>query len=301
MTRIGRQIARLVCLFVLLMPVSLAAASFPAHGNLYVNDYAGLLDADTRARLVARLETLRADSGVEMTILTLNGWQGLADPGQGFADFATALFNDWGVGASNRNDGILVLVAPDSRDMRIVLGDGYDRGFSDRAAALIADDFLPAFAKGDYPTGIEAGAGAVIDQIALPHSVGQPPPARHVPLIERLFPWIFGAVAALIVGMGIFGRLVGDYSFRFRRCPECGQVGMHRAHVTGQARPDGTVDVAAAAPLPGQTGMIVTRCLHCSYHDERPWVSPGRSGSSSSGGGSFGGGHSSGGGASGKW
>jgi len=194
-----------------------------------------------------------------------------------------------------------LLVAPESHDLRIVLGDGYDRGYSDIAAGVIADDFLPAFRRGDYPSGIEAGAGAVIDQIALPHSAGQPPPTRHVPLMERLFPWIFGAFAAAIVGMGIFGQLVGDYSFRFRRCPQCGQVGMHRAHVTGQAGADGRVDVATPAPLPGQTGMIVTRCLHCSYHDERPWVSRGASGSSSSGGGSFGGGHSSGGGASGKW
>lgn len=79
-SQLARLISRMICLFALMMPVSLAAASFPAHGNLYVNDDAGVLDAETKARLVARLQKLRTDNGVEMTILTLNGWQGLADP-----------------------------------------------------------------------------------------------------------------------------------------------------------------------------------------------------------------------------
>lgn len=295
-------IARLICLLFLLLPGAAAAAPYPAHTNLFVNDQAGLLDADAEARLTTRLQTLKNNSGVEMTVLTLNNWKDYADGGQTFEGFATGLFNEWGVGASNRNDGMLVLISKDSHDIRIELGDGFDSGYSTAAARIIEETFVPAFRGGRYQAGIESGTGAIISEIALPNSRGLPVPTHHVPLMDRLSPWLFGAFAAFIVGTKLFGRLAGDWSYRFRRCPQCGQIGMHRAHVTGEAVPTGTVD--ETEPAATQTGLIVTTCLHCSYRDQRPWMSDHSTRNdthSSSGGGSFGGGRSSGGGASGKW
>ena len=264
--------------------------------------HVALLDAGAETRLQTRLQTLKNNSGVEMTVLTLNNWKDYADGGQTFEDFATGLFNDWGVGASNRNDGILMLISKDSLDIRIELGDGFDSGYSTTAATIIEETFVPAFRGARYQAGIESGTGAIISEIALPNSRGLPAPTHHVPLMERLSPWLFGAFAAFIVGGGIFGRLAGDWSYRFRRCPQCGQTGMHRAHVTSEAGPTGMVD--ETAPSETQTGLIVTTCMHCSYRDQRPWTSDHstrQSSSSSSNGGSFGGGRSSGGGASGKW
>lgn len=292
MTRLLRSLALLLAL---VAPTVLRAATYPPHPDLFVNDYAGVIDAGSESQLKSDLAALKRDTGVEMTILTLPSWKANADDGQSLEAYATALFNAWGVGAANRNDGILLLVAPGDRDVRLELGQGYDRGFDLMAEDIVNSWILPAFRKGDYGAGVRDGTAEIITRIAQPHAAGQPAPQPAKTIIDRIFPWVFGAFAAFIVGSSLFSRLAGDWSYRFRRCPQCGQRGMHREHVLLQAQT--TPPPAGTAP---PTGMIVTRCLHCNYREDRPWsVATGR-GSSGSGGG-FGGGRSSGGGASGHW
>ena len=296
-----RFLSCLSLLVALMLPAPLLAATFPGHDDYYVNDYANLLDPTAEGRLRSGLETLKRTTGVEMTVLTLPSWRSYSDDGQSLQDYATDLFNSWGIGKANRNDGILVLVASQDRDTRIVLGRGYDEGYDLMAQNVTASWFLPAFRKGDFQHGIEQGTDEIIARIVRPHVQGLPPEQPVKTLLDRAFPWIFGAFAAFVVGGSMFGRLAGDWSYRFRRCPQCGQVGMHRDHVLPQATvtdpATGTTPVGAA---PG-TGRIVVHCLHCSYHDDRPWRTGSSRSSSDRGGGGFGGGRSSGGGASGHW
>lgn len=295
----NRQMRRLglMLVLVLLVPAALRAASYPPHPDPFVNDFASLLDAGDEARLRGDLQALKAETGIEATLLTLPSWKARADAGEGLEAYATGLFNAWGIGAAGRDDGILVLVAPEDRDIRLELGRGYDAGYDLVAQDIVTDWFLPAFRKGDYPTGIMAGMAEVEDRIARPHAAGLPPAPSAKTLMDRAFPWIFGAFAAAIVGGSLFGRLAGDWSFRFRRCPQCGQRGMHREHVLPQAAVGGPAPAAEGTP---PTGMIVTRCLHCSFREDRPWLADtGRNADRGKGG--FGGGRSSGGGASGHW
>lgn len=292
MTRLLRSLALLLAL---VAPTALRAATYPPHPDAFVNDYAGVIDAGSESQLKSDLTDLKRDTGVEMTILTLPSWKANADDGQSLEAYATALFNAWGVGAANRNDGILLLVAPGDRDVRLELGQGYDRGFDLMAEDIVNSWLLPAFRKGDYGAGVRDGTAEIITRIARPHAAGQPAPQPAKTIIDRIFPWVFGAFAAFIVGSSLFSRLAGDWSYRFRRCPQCGQRGMHREHVLPQAQ---TTPLPTGAPPP--TGMIVTRCLHCNYREDRPW-SVGTSRPSSGSGGGFGGGRSTGGGASGHW
>lgn len=269
-----------------------SAAPYPAHGDLYINDLAEVLGADEAATLRADLEALKAETGVEMTVLTIPT-RGEYEAGGTLEEFATGLFNDWGVGRADLNNGILVFVAVEDREMRIVLGKGYDQGYDVIAQDIVNRWFLPEFRNGNFGAGIVAGSGEVITRIARRHAEGLPPqpvPAPSKSLLERLFPWAFGAIFAGVFGKMLIGRQLGDWSYRFRRCPSCGQRGLHREHVA-------PVDASQSA-----VGQIITRCRSCRWRDERPWnratsTSKGRSG----GGGSFGGGRSSGGGASGRW
>lgn len=269
------------------------AEPYPAHGDLYITDLAAVLNAPEAARLRTELERLKAETGVEMTVLTIPSRSGY-EAGGTLEDFATGLFNEWGVGRADRNDGILVFVATEDREMRIVLGKGYDQGYDVIAQDIVKRWFLPEFRDGNYGAGILAGSGEVITRIARRHSEGLAPdplPAVSKGFFERLFPWVFGAIFAGVIGKIFLGRQIGDWSYRFRRCPTCGQRGLHRDHV-------GPADPAQPA-----TGRIVTHCPSCRWRDERPWNrAVGRSTTRrSGGGGSFGGGKSSGGGASGRW
>ncbi len=269
------------------------AAPYPAYGDLYVNDLAEVLGADEAASLRADLEGLNGETGVEMTVLTIPT-RGDYEAGGTLEDFATGLFNDWGVGRADRNDGILVLVAVEDRETRIVLGNGYDQGYDVLAQDIVTRWFLPEFRDGNYGAGIAAGSGEVMARIARRHAEGLAPgpvPRSDKGLISRLMPWLVGAVFAGVIGKMVLGRQIGDWSYRFRRCPACGRRGLHREHVP------------PLDPAQPTTGRIVTRCPSCRWREERPWKRAVGTASrrASGGGGSFGGGKSSGGGASGRW
>lgn len=269
------------------------AAPYPAYSDIYVNDLADVLTAEDEAQLRAELDKLHVDSGVEMTVLTIPTRK-TYEAGGTLEAFATGLFNEWGVGRADLNDGILVFVATEDREMRIVLGQGYDQGYDVLAQDIVKRWFTPEFRDGNYGAGILAGSGEVITRIARRHAEGLAPeavPAASKGLLDRLLPWVFGAVFAGVIGKMFLGRQIGDWTYRFRRCPTCGQRGLHREHVAPQD------------PAQPNTGRIITRCPSCRWEDDRPRNrAVGTSASrGSNGGGSFGGGKSSGGGASGRW
>ena len=287
-----RAMAMFAILWAMLaLPGPALAAPYPGYSDLYLNDLAHVLTEDDAAALRDDLIKLRTDAGVEMTVLTIPS-RSAYDSSSSLEVFATGLFNHWGVGQASRNDGILVLVVTDDREMRVELGKGYDQGYDVIAQDIVTRWFLPELRNGNYGAAIRAGSGQIIDRIARRHAEGLPaelPSASSRSLIDRLMPWLIGAVFAGVIGTSVFGRRIGDWSYRFRRCPTCGQRGLHRSHV-------GPVD-----PTLSPTGRILTECRRCNWRDERPWNRTVSSRPGRGGGGSFGGGRSSGGGASGRW
>ena len=106
-----------------------------------------------------------------MTVVTLHSQTPFA-PNMSMEAFATGLFNHWGVGNAQRNDGIMVLVLPNDRAMRIELGAGYGQDWNGHAARIVQRDFLPAFRQDAYTRGIMIGSASTIQEIAIPFSEG---------------------------------------------------------------------------------------------------------------------------------
>lgn len=288
---------RILAFLCVALPGLAAAQSYPDHENIYVNDYAEVLDDGAEAELRTQLGNLREATGVELTVLTLHTRETWV-PGSRLEDFATGLFNDWGIGNAARNDGILILVLTQDRDMRIELGSGYGSDYDIAAEYIIQLDMIPHFKEGDYQTGIQVGTDRAIDWIVTPHSEGRAPPEEALNRdtgggsMTRTILLLFGGFVALIIGGGLFGRRIKD---RFATCPQCGQRGMHtHKEVLDRATRRST----------GRGERTVT-CRHCNYHNATiytiPMLSSSSSSSSSGSGGGFGGGSSSGGGASGSW
>jgi len=160
MARFFISLVFLLCGFAL--PVQ--AQQYPEYDSIYVNDFAGLIEDTREARITQMLTDLKADHGVEFTVVTLSrmsdyGWDGALEP------FATGLFNEWGVGDASRNDGVMLLVARYDRKLRIEVGAGYDRSYDGRMKRIIDDVIVPYFKTDDYPQGIEAGVMAVIKDL----------------------------------------------------------------------------------------------------------------------------------------
>ena len=86
----------------------------PGFREVYVNDYADLLDDNAEARIRGNLIELYDRTGIEMTVLTIEsmgtyGYEGTIE------SFATRLFNTWGIGNATRNDGVHTALSPGAR------------------------------------------------------------------------------------------------------------------------------------------------------------------------------------------
>lgn len=101
------------------------AFTVPDASNIDVNDYANLLDNKSIQALKKQLQTVNANHGIEMTLITINDLSTF-NAGPEIESFAAALFNHWGVGDANKNDGVLLLVARNDQKMRIEVGRSYE-------------------------------------------------------------------------------------------------------------------------------------------------------------------------------
>lgn len=275
-------------LFVLFIGLSGAQAqSYPEFQQTTVNDYAALLPEAEEAALHARLSRLRADTGVEVTVLTLASQAPYSN--DTLEAFAHGLFDHWGIGDAARNDGVLVLILAEDRAMRIELGAAYGRDWDWVAGQVIDDHFLDAFETGDYPSGIRRGTGAVIEEIVMPFHAGAEAPARDRDIAGF---FLLSAVVLVIVATSVKNALA-DAFLRLKRCPSCGRRGLTQKR---------EVRREASFATSGE-GVRHRRCGYCDFTEDHLFLIPRvvQSGQARGGGGGFGGGHSGGGGASGRW
>lgn len=143
---------------------ALAQTGYPAFQDPYVNDYGEVLAPEDEANVSDRLDQFRATTGIHAVLLTVNSISDYATGDSTIESFATNLFNQWGIGDAARDDGILVLVAPGDRKVRIELGAGYDRQADQTAQSIIDHAMLPHFREGQMAAGTVAGVDAVINR-----------------------------------------------------------------------------------------------------------------------------------------
>jgi uncharacterized protein len=216
--------------------------------------------------------------------------------------YAKALFNAWGVGVPERNDGILMLVETDAREVRIALGAGYDAVYDGRAARVLSTAVLPALLEGRLAEGIEAGIASSRERLIAPFLEGRPVTLTEgfEPESPSFAPWLAGVGA---VGAA-FLLLIWRSRQAKKRCPRCGEASLNRTREV----------IQPATRQSSGTGIEHLTCSSCGFVDRRSFTvgkstssgsSRDRNGGGGSGrggsGGGFGGGKSSGGGASGKW
>lgn len=277
-----------VVLLMLFLPAAALAQGMPQPLSDTVSDFAGVLTPQQEATLTATLQTARTETGVHIAVAVMDFRAKYGGAGQSIEIYSKNLFNVWGVGDKDRNDGILILVVQGDREMRIALGSGFDAVYDGLAQRVIDREMLPAFRDNRYADGIQVGAQAVIDRLARPFASHNPPPVTqdYSGLLSML---PFAVFAALFGGL-VMRRQIGDFATGFRACPKCGRKTLSRNRM---------VQAAATKTLTG-SGVQTTRCSQCDYtRDETYYITRTSNSSGSSGG--FGGGRSSGGGASGRW
>jgi len=139
--------------------ISLSAAqSFPkAVGR--VNDFANVIDPATEAEIDRQLDQLEQKTTSEIAVATIRSLDGMTS-----TDYANRLFKEWGVGQAKLDNGVLVVIAVDDRDMAIEVGYGLEGVLPDGLAGqVIREDFTPRFKEGDYSGGIRNGVTHLVE------------------------------------------------------------------------------------------------------------------------------------------
>jgi len=135
--------------------LALGAAAQPVFPELTgrVVDGAGLLGADERERLRIDLEALEAKSTDQLVVVTLPSLQGYE-----IEEFGYRLGRHWSIGQAGKDNGVLLIIAPNDRKVRIEVGRGLEPLLTDALSNMIVQNaILPKFRGGDFPAGIRAG------------------------------------------------------------------------------------------------------------------------------------------------
>jgi uncharacterized protein len=134
------------------------ADPYPAKPVGYVNDFAGLLDQGFAAQLEQKLKTYRDTTSNVIVVATLTT---LED--QAIEDVATKMFTDWKMWEGDRKNGVLVLIVPSEKKIRIEVGYGLEGAVPDiMAGRIISNIIQPAFREGRFEDGIDKATSAIM-------------------------------------------------------------------------------------------------------------------------------------------
>ena len=190
-TLLSALVVALAALFAF-APAALADPTFPALSGRVV-DEARILMPDTEAEITAKLATLEAETGDQFVVVTLDSLQDYE-----IEDYGYRLGRHWGIGQSENDSGVLLIVAPNERKVRIEVGYGLEPTLTDALSnQIIQNDILPPFREGGYARGIEAGVDAVIAQLKLDAEEARARAAEVAPS-EAEAPILPGIIIALI-------------------------------------------------------------------------------------------------------
>lgn len=189
-----------------------ADPTFPALSGRVV-DQAQILLPNTEAELTGKLAALEAETGDQFVVVTLDSLQGLE-----IEDYGYRLGRAWGIGSAANDNGVLLIVAPNDRKVRLEVGYGLEPVLTDALSnQIIQTEILPPFREGGYARGIGAGVDAVMTQLRLDPAEAQARAAAAAPTPAEA-PLIPGLIVALIFlflflsllrGLGRKGRLSG--------------------------------------------------------------------------------------------
>ncbi len=145
-----------------LLQVSPAQAyTSPGTPTGFVSDFADILTAEQEANLNSRLTTLASGEGSEMAVVTVPNLGG-----DTVENYAVSLFADWKIGKEGKDNGLLLLVAVEDRELRIEVGYGLEGTITDAQSYWIINDVItPAFKAGDYYSGISGAVDKVTEAI----------------------------------------------------------------------------------------------------------------------------------------
>jgi len=164
-----------------------------------VVDQAGVMTAESRSDIEAKLKDIEDKSGIQLVVATVKSLQG-----GDIETYANELFRSWKLGQAQKNNGVLLLVAPAEHKVRIEVGYGLEGTLTDAlSSVIISSAIIPRFKSGDFSGGIERGVDGIISVLSGDTADWQPKVNVRQDDgssdFDKLFPILFFVAAILLV------------------------------------------------------------------------------------------------------
>lgn len=151
--------------FIFFVIIAFALAVFPAFAidvpflTGRVTDNAQILSDETRKAVTANLKAHEEKTTNQIAVLTVPTLEGVS-----IEEYAVTVFNTWKLGQKGKDNGVLLIVAPKDRKLRIEVGYGLEGTMTDGiAGSIIRNAITPFFKNNDYDRGIDEGVRAIIN------------------------------------------------------------------------------------------------------------------------------------------
>lgn len=170
----------LVILLLITFTVPSAAITVSAKptDRFFVNDFADVIDKNIEDTIYTAGVQLYEKTGAQVVVVTLNTING-AD----IQEYGVQLGRAWGIGDAEKNNGILLLLALEDRDVGISVGYGLEGAVTDMQSGIILDHYaLPYFQKNDYSAGLAAAYQALVNEVYLEYGMQADP--NYTPVEE---------------------------------------------------------------------------------------------------------------------
>jgi uncharacterized protein len=190
---------RIAALLILCFSSAIAVAlDFPALSGRVV-DQAGVMTAASKADVEAKSKALEDKSSIQLVVATVKSLQG-----SDIETYANQLFRSWKLGEAKKNNGVLLLVAPNEHKVRIEVGYGLEGTLTDAlSSVIISSAIIPRFKTGDYSGGIERGVDGIISVLSGDTADWQPKPNVRTEdassTFDMLVPILFFVIMIFII------------------------------------------------------------------------------------------------------
>lgn len=174
----------------------------PKQEGGWVTDMANVLSPETEAKINTTLSKLAGANGNEIAVVTVPETSPSATP----KDFATDLFNYWGIGEKGKDNGVLVLISKGDRRVEIETGYGVENILPDALVGnIISQKITPQFKRGDFNKGTLAGTqalGAVLErQVSNTTSLNSNQIEQSDRSTWQWLYWLLGLGGVVVVGV----------------------------------------------------------------------------------------------------
>lgn len=201
-----------LCLFCLTLTACeqesiLTSAEIKPTDEFFVNDYADVISEEDEQAIYKKGAHLNNSTSAQVVVVTVDT---VGD--EVISDYALEVGRNWGVGDKEKNNGIVILLAAEDRDVYIAVGYGLEGAMPDSKTGRILDEYgIPYFETDEFSKGLLEVYNAVYNEVLIEYGIS--PDEDYVPIAELndgdggkvLLSWII-LVVIVVLFFTVFGR-----------------------------------------------------------------------------------------------